>query len=70
MANQVVMELPETLQRRIEQIAAISENSPADVILLALDAACTPDQRKLQTMYALCDAADGKFPAGSLDEQP
>ncbi len=62
MVNRVVLEIPDTLLRRIEQITAVCDRSLADVILLALEAACTPDGRKLQTMYALCDQADGRSP--------
>ena len=60
MVNRVVLEIPDTLLRRIEQITAVCDMGPTDVILLALDAACTPDGHKLQRMYALCDQADGR----------
>lgn len=63
MVDRVVLELPEALQRRIENIAAICETSPAEVIHLALDAACTPDPHKLQMLYALCARVDRAGPA-------
>ena len=54
----VVLELPEALQRRIDQLALAAGNTREDFIRFALEAACTPDPRKLQDLYVLCDQAD------------
>ena len=55
----VVLELPEALQRRVDKLAIAAGNTREDFIRFALEAACTPDPRKLQEMYALCDQVDG-----------
>ena len=55
----VVLELPEALQRRVDRLADAAGDTREDFIRFALDAACTPDPRKLQTLYALCDQIDG-----------
>ncbi len=56
--TQIVLDLPHALVRRIERLAAIEEMTQGDILLLALEAACTPDYRKLQEMYAICERAD------------
>ena len=65
----VVLELSEALQRRIDKLAIAAENTPEDFVRFALEAACTPDPRKLQELYALCDQVDradaSPTPAGS-----
>ena len=54
----VVLELSEALQRRIDKLAIAARNTPEQLVRFALEAACTPDPRKLQEMYALCDQVD------------
>ena len=56
--TQIVLELPHALVLRIERLAAIGEMTQGDILRFALEAACTPDARKLQEMYALCERAD------------
>ena len=67
--TQIVLDLPHAFVRRIEQLAAIGEMTQGDIVLLALEAACTPDYRKLQEMHALCERADGGHRANVSDEQ-
>ena len=55
----IVLELPEALERRIDNLAIAAENTREDFIRFALEAACTPDPRKLQTLYSLCEQIDG-----------
>ena len=55
----VVLELSETLARRVDRLALSAGDTREDFIRFALDAACTPDPRKLQDLYALCDQIDG-----------
>lgn len=55
----VVLELSETLERRVDRLALAAGDTREDFIRFALDAACTPDPRKLQDLYALCDQIDG-----------
>ena len=55
----VVLEVPEALERRIDKLAIAAENTREDFIRFALEAACTPDPRMLQELYALCDQVDG-----------
>ena len=69
MTTTVVLELSEELQQRIDKLAIAAENTPEDFVRFALEAACTPDPRKLQELYALCDQVDRvdapPTPAGS-----
>ncbi len=55
----VVLELPEVLQQRIDKLAIAAGNTQEDFVRFALEAACKPDLRKLQQLYALCDQIDG-----------
>ena len=55
----VVLELSEALQQRIDNLAIAAGNTLEDFVRFALEAACTPDPRKLQELYALCDQVDG-----------
>ena len=55
----VVLELSEALERRVDRLALAAGDTREDFIRFALDAACTPDPRKLQDLYALCDQIDG-----------
>ena len=59
MTIRVVLELPESLQRRIDKLASSADDTREDFIRFVLEAACTPDLRKLQELYSLCDQADG-----------
>ncbi len=51
----VVLELSGPLQRRIDQLATTAGDTREDFIRFALEAACTPDPRKLQVLYSLCE---------------
>ncbi len=54
----VAVVLSEALQRRVDKLAIAAGKTPNDLVRFALEAACTPDPRKLQEMYALCDQVD------------
>ena len=54
-----VLELSEALQRRIDKLAIAAGKTIGEFVRFALEAACTPDPRMLQEMYALCDQVDG-----------
>ena len=54
----VVLELSEALQQRIDKLAIAAENTSEDFVRYALEAACTPDPRKLQELYSLCEQVD------------
>ena len=55
----VVLELSEALQRRVDKLAIAAGKTIEEFVRFALEAACTPDGRMLQELYALCDQVDG-----------
>ncbi len=69
METRIVLDLPDALKRRIEQLAIYSERPPANVVLYALEAACTPDPRMLQEMYTMCEKADHSGSAPQATEE-
>ena len=66
--TQIVLDLPHAFVRRIERLAIIGEMTQGDILLLALEGACTPDYRKLQEMYSLCERADAGHEPDAGDE--
>ena len=53
----IEIDLPDALIRRMDSLAAVGAITREELHLLAIDAACVPDYRKLQEVYALCERA-------------